>query len=792
MASIDWSQRLVPRRSPPLAEAFGVTLLALGAAAAVRMAFLGVDHGLALSATYFPAFMLATYFGGHRWGWAALAVAIGLGFAAPSAFAVADAPDELALFMVSGAFTVLASGLLRGALIRLNEARKAVLEARDALQRSEARARMAQEIGGFGFWDWNVAANEGVWSPGLYQIYGLEPGEAATVRDLLERVHPDDYERARRTNIVAVKEGRMEPTDYRIVRPDGEVRWIMARAEMTKNAEGRVVRAVGVNFDITEQRQADEKLRESELRFHALADSAPVLLWVSRTDGKREFANRAYVDFLGESFEAALAFDWRKRLHPDDLERILKEQTAGEASRSLFTLEARYLRSDGEWRWVRSVSQPRLDPAGGFAGFIGIGYDVTDARRAEEGLTRINELLAERVQAALAERDQAEAALRRAQKLEAVGQLTGGVAHDFNNLLTVVIGALDLMQRHPNDAARRERMIEAALGAARRGERLTQQLLAFSRRQNLRPQLVKIDELLAESEPLLRRAVGEAVSLTIAPAAGEAAARIDPSQFEAAVMNMVVNARDAVATGGAIRVESVRAELADGQVEDLAAGPYLCVVVHDTGVGMDAEVIARVFEPFFTTKEVGKGTGLGLSQVYGFARQSGGGVAIDSAPGKGASVRLYLPCATEEEPAVEPPAPPVEPPAGDGSPALRVLLVEDEVAVGDLVLAMLEDLGHAVVRAENVHEALPILRSDQPIDLLLTDLVMPGGRNGVDLAREAIALRPGLPVILSSGYTGDALSAADGAPWPLLRKPYAAETLAKTIEAAMRGAVEIA
>jgi len=526
------------------------------------------------------------------------------------------------------------------------------------------------------------------------------------------------------------------------------------------------------------QRSARLALADSEARFRRLADSAPILMWVTRTDGRREFANRAYVEFQGGGYEEALDFDWREVLHPEDLPRILKEQVAGESSRRLFTLEARYRRADGEYRWIRSVSQPRLTPEGEFDGFVGVGYDITDAKRAEADLKRINDLLAERVEAALAERDEAEAALRRAQKLEAVGQLTGGVAHDFNNLLTVVIGALDLMQRHPGDAARRERMIEAALGAARRGERLTQQLLAFSRRQALKPEPTSVDALLKDSEPLLRRAVGEAVTLTLATGAEDAVADIDPSQFEAAVMNLVVNARDATPAGGMIRLETLTARLAAGQVEELEAGDYLCVAVHDTGCGMDAETAARVFEPFFTTKAPGRGTGLGLSQVYGFARQSGGGVALDSAPGKGTSLRVYLPLDSRRvsEEGAE------AAPAGDRrGPALRILLAEDDAQVGELVEAMLRDLGHEVLQVPHAAAALDVLKGRARIDLLLTDLIMPGDMNGVELAREAVRLRPGLPVILSSGYTGEALSAAEETPWPLLRKPYGAEDLARTI-----------
>jgi PAS domain S-box-containing protein len=525
----------------------------------------------------------------------------------------------------------------------------------------------------------------------------------------------------------------------------------------------------------------------TEARFRTLADSAPVLMWVSKLDSSRDFVNSAFVEFVGADYETALAYDWRSFMHADDIPRIEAEERRTEAERGDFVWEARYRRADGAWRWIRSISQPRHDPDGAVIGYIGVGYDITEARQAQTDLERINDLLAERIEAALAERDQAEAALHRAQKLEAVGQLTGGVAHDFNNLLTVIIGALDLMQRHPEDGARRERMIEAAQGAARRGERLTQQLLAFSRRQALKPERVVVDDLLRESEPLLRRAVGEAVSLTVSPGAPGIAADIDTSQFDAAVMNLVVNARDATPPGGRIRVETNVCALDASQADGAEPGEYLAVAVHDTGEGMDPETAARVFEPFFTTKEPGRGTGLGLSQVYGFARQSGGATAVESERGKGATIRIYLPIARAA--VAESAAAPSRASNGAG-PMRRVLLVEDEVSVGDMVEAMLADLGHDVVRADAADGALSILRRRTRIDLLLTDLIMPGGKTGVDLAREAAELRPGLPVILSSGYTGEALNEASEAPWPLLRKPYSADALAAAIEAVMGKAPE--
>ncbi len=656
MTPSEWPLRLIPRRSAPLWLATIISLAAIAGAVVMRGLVLGFDNAAGLSATYFPAYIIATLYAGPAWGWATLATSLGIGLLAPTAIAASLSFEAVMVqFGLSGALTVVVASALRSAILRLEE---------------------------------------------------------------------------------------------------------------SKAAETLV--------------QVD--LKATEARFRTLADSAPVLMWISKLDGSREFANRAYLDFLGVDYATALGLEWRSFIHPEDHDRIAREGAQTEASGGDFIWEARYRRRDGDYRWIRSISQRRYEPSGELSGYIGVGYDISDAKQAQVDLRRINDLLAERVQAALAERDEAEAALRRAQKLEAVGQLTGGVAHDFNNLLTVIIGALDLMQRHPKDEARRERMIEAAQSAARRGERLTQQLLAFSRRQALKPQLLKVDDLLRDSEPLLRRAVGEAVSLNIAPACPEGVANIDGSQFEAALMNLVVNARDATPPGGRISVETLHCRLAAGEVEDIKPGDYLCVSVHDTGSGMDADTAGRVFEPFFTTKEPGRGTGLGLSQVYGFARQSGGAATLDSSPGLGATVRIYLPLASEAPDLIEPETPA---PATAAGPARRILLVEDEAAVGEMVEAMLTDLGHEVLRAEAAEPALVILRRRERIDLMLTDLIMPGGKTGVELAHEAVAIRPGLPVILSSGYTGEALGPAAEAPWPLLRKPYTADALAAVIETVM-------
>ncbi len=382
----------------------------------------------------------------------------------------------------------------------------------------------------------------------------------------------------------------------------------------------------------------------------------------------------------------------------------------------------------------------------------------------------------QRVAVALAEKSEAEAALLHAQRLDALGRLTGGVAHDFNNLLTVVIGALDVILRQPENAQRRQRLGEAALLAARRGQRLTAQLLAFARRQPLQPEIRGLNELIRQSEPLLRRAVSERITLTLRLCDERAVARIDPAQFEASLLNLIVNAVDASAFGGEIVVETQLCQMS--AVGSLPAGEYFRMSVADRGQGMSPDVAKRIFEPFFTTKPPGKGTGLGLSQVYGFVKQSGGEIEVDSTPGAGTRFRIYLPT-TMAEPkqdhaAASEPIAPARP--------LRILLVEDDLSVAAVTEAMLTDLGHQAHRAANADEAMRILWSEVELDVLFSDVVMPGDLNGVDLANQAVVQRPHLKVLLTSGFAGESLDEwlSRGA-WPFLRKPFLSTELAAAL-----------
>ena len=436
---------------------------------------------------------------------------------------------------------------------------------------------------------------------------------------------------------------------------------------------------------------------------------------------------------------------------------------SGVAGTGKLDIECRIQRVDGAVRWVAMRGQVKFDEGGATSRIAGILMDRTDQRITEE-------------------------ALRQAQKMEAIGQLTGGVAHDFNNLLTVIVGGLDMILRKPEQVDRVNRLAEAAMGAARRGEQLTQQLLAFSRRQMLRPQTLNPNRLLIDFRPLAERAATGAVELTFDLDPALDPIRIDPAQFEAAVLNLIVNARDAM--GGregpariAVMSRNIRLDTAATADKDVPPGPYVVVSVADTGSGISPDTLKRVFEPFFTTKEVGKGTGLGLSQVYGFTRSAKGFAQIASEVGEGTTVSLYFPRSSD----------PADAEAGNGLlrtiPLRRaadgetVLLVEDDEQVLSMAVESLEELRYRVVVARNAAGALEHLRGVERIDILFSDVVMPGGMNGSQLAAEAQRVRPGLKVLLTSGYVAnlDEGQVIGHGELPVLNKPYRRDELARSL-----------
>ncbi len=381
-------------------------------------------------------------------------------------------------------------------------------------------------------------------------------------------------------------------------------------------------------------------------------------------------------------------------------------------------------------------------------------------------------------------RETAEAALLRSQRLEAIGQMTGGVAHDFNNLLTVILGSADMLTRRPNDPARVTRVAEQIALAARRGGEVTQQLLAFSRRQLINPEMLDLNKRLQDFKPLLDRAAREAVQvvLDLDPLLGTV--QLDPGHFEAAILNLVGNARDAMPHGGRVVISSRNVLLTTAQGE-MGPGEYIRVAVTDTGTGMDPATMARAFEPFFTTKEIGKGTGLGLSQVYGFAKQAGGDVRIISAPVEGTTVELLLPRAVQE-PAADLAGDELGASPGHYGGGEVVMVVEDEPGVRDMAVESLQGLGYTTLAYGSPRAALDHLRSSDRVDLLFSDVVMPGGINGFQLAAEARRLRPGLKILLTSGFT-EANRDEALRDLPLLTKPYDRDRLASQLSAILTG-----
>lgn len=580
-------------------------------------------------------------------------------------------------------------------------------------------------------------------------------------------------------------ENRTEAIEEEVSFPDGRrATWLSTKAPFL-NANGTVVGLVGSSVDITERKRAEEQLRHSEAQLLELNDTlerrveaamadrdrtwnnARDLLLVVGDDGIFRAVNPAWTQLLGWRSDELVGRSYLDFIHPDD--HPSSEGALATASmQELPAYENSYRHKDGSFRKISWVAAPEGNM------IYASGRDVTADKERQEQL------------------EQAQEQLRQAQKMEAVGQLTGGIAHDFNNLLTGVIGSLDMMQRQfaKGDMSKMERYTTTAITSANRAAALTHRLLAFSRRQPLDPKPVRANRLVIGMEEMLRRTIGEAVRLEIVTAGGLWQTLCDPHQLESAILNLAINARDAMPEGGVLTIETCNAHLDDAyaaQQRDVRPGQYVCICVTDTGVGMTADTISKAFEPFFTTKPIGQGTGLGLSMIYGFARQSEGYAKIYSEVGKGTTFKLYLPRhygegENEEEHHVE---------LGDEHRAERgevVLVVEDETAVRSLVIDVLEELGYRALEAADGPSGLKVLQSKRRIDLLVSDIGLPG-LNGRQLADAARELRPELKVLFMTGYAENA-TIANGFLNPgmsMITKPFAIDALASRI----RGIIEV-
>jgi PAS domain S-box-containing protein len=557
---------------------------------------------------------------------------------------------------------------------------------------------------------------------------------------------------------------------------------------LTKPFSAReLIARVNANLEMARlRREATRDLRESEARFRNMAEHAPVMMWMTDPTGSLTYLNRLWSEFTGQSHEDALGFGAWEALHPDDREEARRIFFAANAARRPFRIEYRLRRSDGAYRWALSAAGPRFDDDNEFLGYIGSVIDIADRKEAEQILQRANDVLEQRVAAAVAQRAEAEAQLRQAQKMEAVGKLTGGVAHDFNNVLQVIGGNLQLLTRDVAGNLRAEQRLQTAIAAIARGAKLASQLLAFGRRQPLAPKVVNLGRLIRGIDDMLRRALGDGVEIETVISGGLWNTFVDTVQVENALLNLAINARDAMDGHGKLTIEAGNAFLDDDYVArhaEVDPGQYVMIAVTDTGCGIPPDIIERVFEPFFTTKPEGQGTGLGLSMVYGFVKQSGGHIKIYSEPGQGTTVRMYLPRARELEDIETD----VETgPATGGTET--VLVVEDDEEVRGTVVEMLSDLGYRVLKAKDAQSALAIVESGVPIDLLFTDVVMPGPLRSPELARKAQERLPDVAVLFTSGYTENAIVHGgrldEGI--ELLSKPYTREALARKIRYVLR------
>ncbi len=587
----------------------------------------------------------------------------------------------------------------------------------------------------------------------IFEVFGNNPDERSEFGTGVLRASLERVVRTREPD-------RMAITKYDIPRPASEgggfeVRYWSPLNTPVLDQNGEVLYIIHQTQDVTdqviEQQRSNSHLKIADERFRAalLASEAGIFDWYLSED--RLYFDNALQQLFGlpEVLESGAVERFLDYVAPGDREQV--RQSLAQCMRGQhFSVEFRLHRVPKE-RWLVCKGEVFLDAAGVPSYVTGTCVDISARKQAEKALRELNETLEARVAAEVAERTQVENTLHQAQKMEAVGQLTGGIAHDFNNLLTGVIGSLELMQRRhragkPVDD---ERYINAAVTSAQRAAALTQRLLAFSRRQTLDLKPIDVNQLVASLEDLLQRTTGENIEIVTRLAAGLSLARMDANQLESALLNLVINARDAMPHGGTITVTTGSAHLDRDQGEsiNLKAGEYVTLTVTDTGVGMTPQVLAKVFEPFYTTKPIGKGTGLGLSMVYGYMRQANGAVQILSELGKGTCIQLYMPRHVGDE-GILTVAQNTAAPLGTGE---VVLVVEDEAVVRSLIVEVLDELGYQTLEAGNAQEAIPILESTQRIDLMISDVGLPG-MNGRQLADLAQSSRPELKVLFATGY----------------------------------------
>ncbi len=652
------------------------------------------------------------------------------------------------------------------------------------LRESEERLRLVMDSTGLGSWEYDALSGTNIRSARHDEIFGY-PAPVSEWSDerFSSHIPEPDRMRVEAGLRAALEQGKDLDVECRMIRVDGSRGWLKIGARAHHGRDGKIARLIGTVADITERKEAEHAASETAAKFEMLAQALPSMVWTSLPDGRIDWFNARVPEYCGIP-PAELKPDGWTPVHPDDVAASTALWRQSLESGKPYVIEYRIRRHDGIYRWHITRAVPIHGEDGTITRWIGTSADIQDQKSSEEALAVLNATLEKQVRERTAELLAAEATLRQSQKMEAVGQLTGGLAHDFNNLLTGITGSLELMaaRLRQGKVTELDRYLHLAQGAAKRAAALTHRLLAFSRRQTLDPKPTDVNLLVHGMGELIRRTVGPAVAVTVAGAPGLWPVRVDPNQLESALLNLCINARDAMPDGGSLIVETGNLVLdgAEARELELQAGEYVLMCVSDTGGGMTADVVERAFDPFFTTKPIGEGTGLGLSMVYGFVRQSGGQARIHSEPGKGTQVCLYLPRYGGTDKVVEPSAGARVAQRGEGG---TVLVVDDESSVRTLINDVLVELGYTVLQAEHGAAGLQILESNDRVDLLVTDVGLPGGMNGRQLADAARVRRPDLKVLFITGYAESAVI-GEGQLKPgmhVLTKPFSLETLGSRI-----------
>ncbi len=593
-------------------------------------------------------------------------------------------------------------------------------------------------------------AYEDIWGRTCESLY-------ASPQSWLDAIHPEDRSRIVEAVQAAQRLGVYDQ-EYRVMQPDGSTRWIRDKAFPVKSPSGNVYRIAGIAEDITERKQAEQALRESEHRYQSVVNQVRDVIFQTDADGLWTFLNPAWTDITGFTLAESIGANSLTFVHPEDRQRhqeLFQPPSSREHDHGLH--EVRYLTKDRGVRWVEAHVRLMLGADGRVIGASGTLRDITHQKSLEDQF-------------------------RQAQKMEAIGQLAGGVAHDFNNLLTVITGYCEILLKSLSAPGPQRKMADEIFKAGKLATGLVQRLLAFSRRQVLQPKALALDAIVTNIEPMLQRLIGEDIELVFVPGRNQSLIHADPGQIDQVIINLAVNARDAMPGGGRLTLEAGTVDLDEASARNLAlprSGPYVTLRVRDTGCGMKKEIRDRIFEPFFTTKEVGKGTGLGLSTVYGIITQSGGAVTVDSDVGRGSTFTIYLPrVGTAEQVWDTAPLPATTPRGSD-----TILLVEDEASLRTMIGVILEESGYSVLAVGNAEEALRVAQErSEAIHLLVTDVVMPG-MSSRELVERLTARHRTMKVLYISGYTEDTVIhyGVEQRQTAFLQKPFTPDVLLRKI-----------